>query len=70
MYGFDRLEALLRRERSSETDAEAWLEGILEEVRGFSDTAPQHDDMTLVVLKVGAEGSRKQDLSGMVATEE
>jgi len=53
LYGFDRLEAALRRGRSPETDAEGWIEGILEEMYRFSGTAPQHDDMTFVVLKVG-----------------
>jgi serine phosphatase RsbU (regulator of sigma subunit)/sugar lactone lactonase YvrE len=54
LYGFDRLEAALSRGRSPETDAEAWVEQILEEVRSFTGTASQHDDITLVVLKVGA----------------
>ena len=53
LYGFDRLEAVLCSRPSPETDAEAWIEGILEEVRGFSGTAPQRDDITFVVLKVG-----------------
>ena len=53
LYGFDRLETVLCRGGSPEMDAEGWIEGILEEVRGFGGTAPQHDDMTLVVLKVG-----------------
>ena len=53
LYGFDRLESVLGRGRSPETTAEGWLEGILEEVRAFSGTAPQHDDMTFAVLKVG-----------------
>ena len=53
LYGFDRLEAVWGRGRSPETDAEGWIEGILEEMYRFSGTAPQHDDMTFVVLKVG-----------------
>ncbi|MCK5380987.1 MAG: SpoIIE family protein phosphatase, partial [Candidatus Latescibacteria bacterium] len=53
LYGFDRLGAVSGRAEPSETTAETWLDGILEDVYRFSGPAPQHDDMTFVVLKVG-----------------
>jgi serine phosphatase RsbU (regulator of sigma subunit) len=55
LFGETRLRRIL--EQGGALDSEELKQRILEEVRGFVGGAAQHDDMTLVVLKVVEEGS-------------
>ncbi len=52
MFGFDRLLDVIRQ--SDTSDAEALLKQILEKVAQFTGDAPQHDDLTLIVVAVKA----------------
>jgi len=45
LYGYDRLEALVR---SSQADPDALTSAIINDVNRFTGLSPQHDDMTLV----------------------
>lgn len=49
-FGEERLEALLRR--NSAASAKEILENIRKTVFAFTGSAPQHDDFTMVVVKV------------------
>ncbi|MBI3005953.1 MAG: PP2C family protein-serine/threonine phosphatase [Ignavibacteriales bacterium] len=49
MYGFDRLERCVKEANGTARDVR---DRILDDVRAFAGTAPQHDDMTVVVVKV------------------
>ncbi|MCD6442906.1 MAG: SpoIIE family protein phosphatase [Thermotogae bacterium] len=49
-YGFERLEDLLVKIR--EFDSESVVNRIIKNVKDFSASAPQHDDMTVMVIKV------------------
>ncbi|MBF0254093.1 MAG: serine/threonine-protein phosphatase [Candidatus Omnitrophica bacterium] len=51
-YEIERLKAAVLRSRSK--SAEAIKDEVLKDVRDFVGHAPQHDDMTLLVLKVNA----------------
>ncbi len=51
-FGADRLEAFLRDAGVAHADARAMLDGCVSAVRGFAGDAPQHDDMTMVVVRV------------------
>jgi serine phosphatase RsbU (regulator of sigma subunit) len=55
LFGESRLRRIL--EEGEGLDSEAMKERILDEVRQFVGDAAPHDDMTLVVLKVVAEGT-------------
>ncbi len=50
-FGEDRLVAAIARHR--EQPAHAMIQNLCEEVRVFAGDRPQHDDMTMVVVKVG-----------------
>jgi sigma-B regulation protein RsbU (phosphoserine phosphatase) len=50
LFGEDRLRELLEHKQA--LDSDALKEAILADVRGFVGGASQHDDMTLVILKV------------------
>ena len=50
LWGFERLEAAFSA--SGGGDPSAMIESILAQVRAFTRGAPQHDDMTLVVLQI------------------
>jgi len=47
--GFDRFQAVVGS--SGEMSAKQMVEHLVEEVRSFTSNAPQHDDMTIVVVK-------------------
>ncbi len=50
MYGFERLQEVVQKSKSM--DADALLKEILEKVNEFVGGAPQHDDLTLIVVGV------------------
>ena len=50
MFGFERLLEVVQA--SSTSSAEAMLQEIIDEVTDFSSGAPQHDDLTVIVLNV------------------
>jgi GAF domain-containing protein len=52
LYGFGRLEAFMRRE-GQRAPAEI-VERLLDEVAAFAGEVPQHDDITVMVVRVGA----------------
>jgi len=52
MYGLDRLQQYLQQPGLEHRTAEALLQAIRAEVQGHVGQAPQHDDMTMVVVKV------------------
>ena len=52
MYGEDRLSRLVRTMDTSALTARAIRDAILHDVQHFTASAPQHDDMTVVVIKV------------------
>lgn len=52
LYGEQRLRDVLESVRAQGMDEDALKERILEDIRGFVGEAAQHDDMTMVVLKV------------------
>jgi serine phosphatase RsbU (regulator of sigma subunit) len=56
LYGSERLEALLR-DLSAEISASAAIEAVRASVDAHAGTAPQHDDMTLVAIRVAGEGA-------------
>jgi phosphoserine phosphatase RsbU/P len=49
IFGFDRL--IETTQLSSGDSAESLLRGILDQVNGFAAGAPQHDDLTLIVIQ-------------------
>lgn len=49
-FGEDRLQALVRE--NADEDAKTMLDRIYQAVLGFVQGAPQHDDLTLVIMKV------------------
>jgi len=49
-WGMERLEASLRRHH--EKSAADLLQGVIDDLEGFRDTAPAHDDRTLMIFKV------------------
>lgn len=51
LYGFERLEALTR-ELSPSLSPQALIEAVLADVRAFAGPAEQHDDITLVAVRV------------------
>jgi len=53
MFGFDRLLAVVRQSGAGEADSMLWA--IRAQVEGFVGKAPQHDDITLIVVGVGGE---------------
>jgi|GEM_PF-2045370 len=55
LFGFERLETTLLG-LPSELPARGMIDSILSQVRAFAGKAKQHDDMTIVVIKVGASG--------------
>lgn len=52
LYGENRLRSVLASVRSHGLDEDALKDRILEDIRAFVGSAAQHDDMTMVVLKV------------------
>jgi sigma-B regulation protein RsbU (phosphoserine phosphatase) len=52
IYGTERIERCIRNLSRQSLTAGAMLENISEEIRSHIGDAPQHDDMTMVVLKV------------------
>jgi len=52
MYGEERLMSLLGLLPLSSASARTIRDAILDDVQKFTATAPQHDDMTVVVVKV------------------
>jgi sigma-B regulation protein RsbU (phosphoserine phosphatase) len=50
LWGFERLEAAFGAAACG--DPEGVIEAVLGQVRAFTEGAPQHDDMTMVALKV------------------
>jgi serine phosphatase RsbU (regulator of sigma subunit) len=50
IFGFERLQAIIQR--SGSLSAEALLKEILERVNEFVGNAPQHDDLTAIVISV------------------
>jgi serine phosphatase RsbU (regulator of sigma subunit) len=61
LFGEDRLAELIRA--SDRLDGDVICERVLEEVRAFSGGAGQHDDMTMVVLKIGAAGQASRTMA-------
>ncbi len=53
-FGEDRLVAAVERHRGK--GAQEIIGALCDEINGFIGNRPQHDDMTMVVLKVGGEG--------------
>ena len=51
-YGEDRLVDIIRKNK--EKDSKGLIEAVSQDVRQFTETYPQHDDMTMVLLKVTA----------------
>jgi serine phosphatase RsbU (regulator of sigma subunit) len=51
-YGTDRLEAILSESGLETYTAEQVVQFVTQHVRGHTGVAPQHDDMTIVVVKV------------------
>ena len=51
LFGFERLETTMK-EMNTEASCKEILEKLLDAARSFAGTAPQHDDMTVVVVKV------------------
>ena len=52
MFGFERTAEVIRRGCQEGLSAEALLERIMVEVKGFRGETAQADDQTVVVLKV------------------
>jgi len=52
MFGLERIEGFAERDGLEGLSAEQLLAGATEEVRRYVADAPQHDDMTMVVIKV------------------
>ena len=52
LFGFERLEAAI--ENSTDLSAQALLDKILEQVNTFAASAEQHDDITVIIIKVAA----------------
>ncbi|GEM_PF-790209 len=50
-YGSDRLALLIERMRISTMSADQIIQSVMADVRTFVGGAPQHDDMTMVVIK-------------------
>jgi sigma-B regulation protein RsbU (phosphoserine phosphatase) len=50
IFGFDRLQKLV--EESQNVKAEALLQEIMDRVNDFVGEAPQHDDLTAIVVTV------------------
>jgi sigma-B regulation protein RsbU (phosphoserine phosphatase) len=50
MYGFDRFLAVIKK--NSGLDADPFLEKLIEDINSFVGKAEQHDDLTIVVIKV------------------
>ena len=59
LYGEDRL--CLCVEDHADLEPDALCDEIFESVREFADGAEQHDDMTMIVLKVGKGVARLAD---------
>jgi sigma-B regulation protein RsbU (phosphoserine phosphatase) len=53
IYGFDRLLEIVKI--SDITGADALMEHVVENVKNFVGEAPQHDDLTLIVLTVSKD---------------
>ena len=53
MFGFDRLLEVIQGTKS--TDAESLLKEIMDKVNTFVGGAPQHDDLTAIVVSVDSE---------------
>jgi len=51
-YGDDRLVKLARRLASSGASSQAVVDALLKDVREFAGRAPQHDDITIVAVRV------------------
>lgn len=51
-YGEDRLATIARRLATSPASAASVVEALLRDIRNFSGRAPQHDDITLVAVRV------------------
>jgi len=52
LYGDEMLKNLLQKMDTATLSAKAIKEKIIEDVQRFSGTAPQHDDMTIIVIKL------------------
>jgi serine phosphatase RsbU (regulator of sigma subunit) len=65
LYGEDRL--CLCVEDHAELEPDALCDEIFESVREFADGAEQHDDMTMIVLKVGKHAAMLHEPAGEVA---
>ena len=50
IYGFDRLLEIVKS--SHATGADSFMKDIVEDVKYFVGEAPQHDDITIIVLNV------------------
>ena len=66
-FGEGRLGALI--EEHSHLPAEELRERVLREIAAFVGTAPQHDDMTMLLVRVGAAPPRARDVDEGVAAE-
>jgi sigma-B regulation protein RsbU (phosphoserine phosphatase) len=62
MYGFERLKKDL--ERWHDFPASAIRDRLIDEVHTFTGGAPQHDDMTVVIIKVGRVKERDHRTKG------
>jgi sigma-B regulation protein RsbU (phosphoserine phosphatase) len=51
MFGFERLLAIVQKSRSA--TANDLLQKIIDDVKTFTGSAPQHDDLTVIVVSVG-----------------
>jgi sigma-B regulation protein RsbU (phosphoserine phosphatase) len=50
MFGFERLVEIVKQSRSASADE--LLEEIIDAVKSFTGSAPQHDDLTVIVVSV------------------
>ncbi|MEJ2730974.1 MAG: SpoIIE family protein phosphatase [Deltaproteobacteria bacterium] len=50
MFGFERLLEIVQKSQSMTTDA--LLQEIIDAVKAFTGSAPQHDDLTAIVVSV------------------
>ena len=52
MYGFDRFLDVIKRNGGLDVDAGKFLEKLIDDINSFVGKAEQHDDLTIVVIKV------------------
>jgi serine phosphatase RsbU (regulator of sigma subunit) len=66
-FGESRLGALI--EEHSHLPTEELRERVLREIAAFVGTAPQHDDMTMLLLRVGPPAHESREVGEAVAAE-